>query len=87
MIDGSHLNVQPKSSTSPETLVFDQSMNSEFRSDSHGINMYGRQGGDSHLKFYSSRSNSVCNVLTDGNVDVGEVLNLQRIQRYLIHHR
>ena len=50
LIDGSHLNVQPKSSTSSETLVLDQSMSSEFGSDSHGINVYGRQGGNSHLK-------------------------------------
>ena len=50
LIDGSHLNVQPKSSTSSETLVFDQSFSTEFGSDSHGINVYGRQGGNSHLK-------------------------------------
>ena len=78
LIDGSHLNVQPKSSTSSETLVFDQSFSTEFGSDSHGINVYGRQGGNSHLKLYSSRGGSVCNVLTDGNSDVGKVLNLQR---------
>ena len=71
LIDGSNLNVQPKSSTSSETLVFDQSMSSEFGSGSHGINVYGRQGGNSHLKFYNSRSGSVCNVLIDGNLDVG----------------
>ena len=71
LIDGSHLNVQPKSSTSSGTLVFDQSMSSEFGSDSHGINVYGRQGGNSHLKFYNGRSGSVCNVLIDGNLDVG----------------
>ena len=49
LIDGSHLNVQPKSSTSSETLAFDQSFSTEFGSDSHGINAYGRQGGNSHL--------------------------------------
>ena len=48
LIDGSHLNVQPKSSTSSETLVFDQSFSTGFGSDSHGINVYGRQGGNSH---------------------------------------
>ena len=48
LIDGSHLNVQPKSSTSSETLVFDQSFSTEFGSDSHGINVYGRQGGNYH---------------------------------------
>ena len=68
LIDGSHLNVQPKSSTSSETLVLDQSMSSEFGSDSHGISVYGRQGGNSHFKFYNGRSNSVCNVSTDGNL-------------------
>ena len=51
LIDGSHLNVQPKSSTSSETLVFDQSFSTASGSDSHGINVYGRQGGNSHLKF------------------------------------
>ena len=50
LIDGSHLNVQPASSTSSETLVFDQSFSTEFGSDSHGINVYGRQGGNSHEK-------------------------------------
>ena len=44
LIDGSHLNVQPKSSTSSETLVFDQPFSTEFGSDSHGVNVYGRQG-------------------------------------------
>ena len=73
LIDGSHLNVQPKSSTNPHTLVLDQSMSSEFGSDSHGMNAFGRQGGNSHLKLYNSRSASVCNVLTDGNLDVGKV--------------
>ena len=48
LIDGSHLNVQPKSSTSSETLVFDQSFSTQLGSDSHGINVYGRQGGNSH---------------------------------------
>ena len=71
LIDGSHLNVQPKSSTSSETLVFDQSFGTEFGSDSHGINVYGRQGGNSHLKFHNGRSGSACNVLTDGNLNVG----------------
>ena len=75
LIDGPHLNVQPKSSTSSETLVFYQPMSSEFGSDSHGINIYGRQGGNSHLKFYNSRSGSVCNVVTDGNIDVGATGN------------
>ena len=75
LIDGSHLSVQPKSPASSGTLVFDQPMSSEFGSDSHGINVYGRQGGNSHLKFYNSKSGSVCNVLTDGNVDVGKVFN------------
>ena len=65
-IDVSHLNVQPKSSTSSETLVFDQSFSTGFGSDSHGINAYGRQGGSFHLKFYNGRSGSVCNVLIDG---------------------
>ena len=50
LIDGSHIYVQPKSSTSSETLVFDQPFSTEFGSDSHGINVYGRQGGNSHLK-------------------------------------
>ena len=49
LIDGSHLNVQPESSTSSETLVFDQSFSTAFGSDSHGTNVYGRQGGNSHL--------------------------------------
>ena len=71
LIDGSHLNVQPKSSTSSETLVFDQSFSSEFGSDSHGINVYGRPGGNSHLEFYNDKSGSVCNVLIYGNLDVG----------------
>ena len=71
VIDGSHLNVQTKSSTSSETLALDQSMSSEFGSDSHGINAYGRQGGNSHLMFYNGRSGSVCNVLIDGNLDFG----------------
>ena len=75
LIDGSHLNVQPKSSTSSRTLVLDQSFSTEFGSDSHGINVYGRQGGNSHLKFYNGRSGSVCNVLTDGNLDVGSTGN------------
>ena len=51
LIDGSHLNVQPKSSTSSETLVFDQPFSSESGSDSHGINVYGRQGGNSFKNF------------------------------------
>ena len=46
-------------------------MSSEFGSYSHGINVYGRQGGNSHLKFYNSRSGSVCHVLIDGNLGVG----------------
>ena len=71
LIDGSHLNVQPKSSTSSETLVFDESMSSASGSDSHGINVYGKQGGKSHLKFHNGRINSVCNILTDGNLYVG----------------
>ena len=50
LIDGSHINVQPKSSTRSETWVFDQPFSTEFGSDSHGINVYGRQGGNSHLK-------------------------------------
>ena len=79
LIDGSHLNVQQKSSTNPETLVLDQSMSSEFGSDSHGINVYGRQGGNSHLKFYNSKGGSVCNVSTDGNLDVVKVFTSQRI--------
>ena len=79
LIDGSHLYEQPKSSTSSTTLVLDQSMSSEFGSDSHGINIYGRQCGNSHLKFHNSKSDSVCNVLTDGNLDVGKVLTLKRI--------
>ena len=70
LIDGPHLNVQPKSSTSSETWVFDQSFSTEVGSDSHGINVYGRQGGNSHLNFYNGRSGSVCNVLIDGNLDV-----------------
>ena len=78
LIDGSHLNVQPKASTSSETLVFDQSFSSEFGSDSHGINVYGRQGGNSHLNFYNGKSGSVCSVLTDGNLDVGKALTSQR---------
>ena len=69
LIDGSHLNVQPKSSTSSETLVFDQSFSSKSGSDSHGINVYGRQGGNFHLKSYDRRSGSVCNVLIDGNLE------------------
>ena len=71
LIDGSHLYVQPRSSTNSATFVLDQSMSSEFGSDSHGIYVFGRQSGNSHLKFYNGRSNSVCNVLTDGNLDVG----------------
>ena len=70
LIDGSHSNVQPKSPTSSETLVFDQSFSTAFGSYSLGINVYGRQGGNSHLKFYNGRSGSVCNVLIDGNLDV-----------------
>ena len=62
LIDGSHLNVQPKSSTSSETWVFDQSFTTGFGSDSHGLNVCGRQGGNSHLKFYNGRSGSVCNM-------------------------
>ena len=75
LVDGSHLNVQPKSSTSSETLVFDQSFSTEVGSDSHGINVYGRQGCNSHLQFYNGRSGSVCNVLTDGNLDAGGIVN------------
>ena len=71
LIDGLHLNVQPKSPTSSDALVLDQSMSSQFGSDSHGINVYGRQGGNSHLKFHNSRSGSVYNVFNDGNLDVG----------------
>ena len=56
------LNLQPKLSTSSGTLVLDQSMGSEFGSYSHGICIYGKQGGNSHLKLYSSSSNSVCDV-------------------------
>ena len=78
LIDGSHLNVQPKPSTSSETWVFDQSFGTGFGLDSHGINVYGRQGGNSHVKFYNGRSGSVCNVITDGGLDVSKVLNLQR---------
>ena len=85
LIDGSHLNVQPKSSTSSETLVLDQSMSSEFGSDSHGINVYGRQGGNSHLKFYNSRSGSVCNVLIDGSLDVGPSQAQSSIKAYVNH--
>ena len=48
LIDGSHLYVQPKSSTSSQTLVFDQWFSTEFGSDPHDINAYGRQGGNSH---------------------------------------
>ena len=44
LIDGSHLNVQPKSSTSSETLVFDQSFSTEFGSDSHGLNCIWKAG-------------------------------------------
>ena len=73
LIDGSHLNVQPKSSTTSGTLVFDKSFGPEIGSDSHCINVYGRQGGNSHLKFYNGRSGSLCNVLIDGNLDVGSV--------------
>ena len=79
LIDGSHFNVQPKSPTSSETLIFGQSFGAEFGSDSHGINVYGRQGGNSDLEFYNGRSGSVCNVLIDGNVEVDEVLTLKRI--------
>ena len=78
LIDGSHLYVQPNSPTSSSTLVLDQSMSSEFGSDSHGINAYGRQGGNSHLTFYNGITNSVCNVLTDGTLDVGKLISLQR---------
>ena len=46
LLDGSHLNVQPKSSTSSETLVLDQSFSTEFGSDSHSVYVYGRQGGN-----------------------------------------
>ena len=51
LIDGSHLNVQPKSPTSSGTLVFNQSFSTGFGSDSHGVIVYGRQGGNSHLFF------------------------------------
>uniref|UniRef100_UPI004049C80D tail fiber domain-containing protein n=1 Tax=Flavobacterium sp. TaxID=239 RepID=UPI004049C80D len=88
LIDGSHLYVQPKSTTSFETLIFDQSFSTAFGSDSHGVNVFGRQGGDSHLKFYNSRSNSNCNVLIDGNLDVGggistTNLNLTNSEQYI----
>ena len=72
LIDGSHINVQPKSSTRSETWVFDQPFSTEFGSDSHGINVFGRQGGNSHFKFYNGRSGSACNVLVDGHLDVGQ---------------
>ena len=85
LIDGSHLNVQPKSSTSSETVVFDQPFSTEFGSDSHGINVYGRQGGNSHLKFYNGRSGSVCNVLIDGNLDVGPSQAQTSIKAYFNH--
>ena len=82
LVDGSHLNVQPKSSTSSETLVLDQSMSSEFGSDSHGINVYGRRGGNSRLKFYNSKGGPVCNVLTDGNLDVGVGASSSKIKTH-----
>ena len=85
LVDGAHLNVQPKSSTSSEALVFDQSFSSGFGSDSHGINVYGRQGGNSHLKFYNGRSGSVCNVLIDGNLDVGASQAQTSIKAYVNH--
>ena len=82
LIDGSHLNVQPKSPTSFQTLVFDQSFSTEFGSDSHGINAYGRQGGNSHSKFYNGRSGSVCNVLIDRNLDVNVSNSQSSIKAY-----
>ena len=85
LIDGSHLHVQPKSSTSSETLVFDQSFSTEFGSDSHGINVYGRQGGNSHLTFYNGRSGSVCNVLIDGNLNAGQDQAQTSIKAYVNH--
>ena len=85
LIDGPHLNVQPKSSTSSETLVFDQSFSTEFGSDSRGINAYGKQGGNSHLKFYNGRSGSVCNVLIDGNLEVGQDPAKTSIKAYVNH--
>ena len=84
-IDGSHLYVQPKSSTNSATMVFDQSMSSEFGSDSHDINVYGRQGGNSHLKSYNGKSGSVCNVLTYGNLDVGTAQAVTSIKAYVNH--
>ena len=83
--DGSHSNVQPKSSTSSETLVLDQSMSSEFGSDSHCKNVYGRQGGNSHLKLYNSNSGSVCNILTDEISDVGTTQAQTPIKAYVNH--
>ena len=85
LVDGSHINIQPKSSTSSGTLVFDQSFSTEFGSDSHGINAYGRQGGNSHFKFYNGRSGSVCNVLIDGNLDVGQDQAQTSIKTYVNH--
>ena len=81
LIDGSHSNVQPKSSTSLQTLVFDKSFSTEFGLDSHGTNVYGRQGGNSHLKFYNGRSGSVCNVIVEGklNVQYNDSFNAQAI--------
>ena len=70
LIDGSHLNVQPKSSSSSGTWVSDQSFSTEFGPDSHGINVYGRQGGNSHLIFYNGRSGSVCNAIVEGKLNV-----------------
>ena len=85
LVDGSHLNVQPKSSTSSETLVFDESFSTEFGSDSHGTKVYGRQDCNSHLKSYNGRSGSVCNVLIDGNLDVGPSQAVTSIKAYVNH--
>ena len=85
LVDGSHLNVQPKSSTSSETLVFDQSFSTAFGSDSDGINAYGRQGGNSHLKIHNGRSGSVCNVFIVGNLDAGITQAQTSIKAYVNH--
>ena len=60
-------------------------MNSDCGSGSHGINVYGRQGGNSHLKLYNGRKYSVCNVLTDGNLDVGVGASQTSIKAYVNH--
>ena len=85
LIDGSHLNAQPKSSTSSETLVFDQPFSTEFGSDSHVINAYGRQGGNFHVKIYNGRSGSVCNVIIDGSSDVVPSQAVTSIKAYVNH--